>query len=80
MEARRIAEAQRSVMLQSGKTAEAEQVFRDDLKHNPKNPRSIFGLAKALEAQGKKAEAQVQEQAFESAWKNADVKLRVEGL
>jgi hypothetical protein len=68
------------MLLQSGKAAEAERVFRDDLKHNPRNPRSIFGLAKALDAQGKKAEAQAQEQAFESAWKNADVKLKVEGL
>ena len=65
------------MLLASGKAPEAEQVFRDDLKHNPKNPRSIFGLAKALEAQGKKADAQAQQQAFESSWKNADVKLRI---
>lgn len=66
-----------ALLLQSNKPAEAEQVFREDLKHNPKNPRSIFGLAKALEAQGKKADAQAQQQAFDNAWKNADVKMRV---
>jgi hypothetical protein len=65
------------LLLLSGKASEAEQVFRDDLKHNPKNPRSIFGLAKALEAQGKKADAQVQDRAFESAWKKADVNMKI---
>ena len=68
------------VLLQQGKAAEAEEVFREDLKHNPKNPRSIFGLAKALEAQGKKAEAKQQEQAFESLWMNADMKLKTADL
>lgn len=66
-----------AMLLESNKPAEAEQVFREDLKHNPKNPRSIFGLAKALEAQGKKSEAQTQQRAFEAGWKNADVKMRV---
>jgi hypothetical protein len=64
-------------LLQQGKAAEAEQVFREDLKHNPKNPRSFFGLAKALQAQGKKADAQAPEQEFKSAWKNADMKMKV---
>jgi predicted Zn-dependent protease len=64
------------ILLQTGKATEAEQVFREDLKRNPRNPRSIFGLAKALTAQGKKADAKAQEQAFESAWKNADVRMK----
>lgn len=66
-----------ALLLQAKKPGEAEQVFREDLKHNPKNPRSIFGLAKALEAQGKKADAQVQQKAFDDVWKNADVKMKV---
>ena len=69
-----------ALLLQSNQATEAEQVFREDLKHNPKNPRSFFGLAKALEAQGKKSDAQSQRQAFDSAWKNADTKIKVGGL
>jgi tetratricopeptide (TPR) repeat protein len=68
------------LLLQQGKAAEAEQVFRDDLKHNPNNPRSFFGLASALKAQGKKADAQAPGQAFASAWKKADTKLNVGSL
>lgn len=41
-----------AALLANGKAAEAEQVFRDDLKYNPRNGRSLFGLWKALEAQG----------------------------
>ena len=68
------------MLLLSDKAAEAEQVFRDDLKHNPRNPRSIFGLSKALEAQGKKEEAKAEGQSFESVWKNADMKITIPGL
>ena len=73
-------EALGAVLLASGKLAQAEQVFRDDLKHNPKNPRSIFGLAKSLAAQGKKADAQAEQQKFDAAWKNADTRLRITDL
>jgi hypothetical protein len=37
--------------------AQAEQVFREDLRRNPRNPGSLFGLCKALEAQKKDYEA-----------------------
>jgi len=66
-----------ALLLETKKAPEAEQVFREDLKRNAKNPRSIFGLAKALDAQGKKADAQAQQQAFDNAWKNADVKMKL---
>jgi hypothetical protein len=69
-----------AVLLVSNKPAEAEQVFRDDLKHNANNPRSIFGLWKALDAQDKKADAQAEQQKFDTAWKNADGKLRLSDL
>ncbi|MCA1639939.1 MAG: hypothetical protein LC768_16700, partial [Acidobacteria bacterium] len=36
---------------------QAEQVFRQDLKYNPGSGRSLFGLMKSLQAQGKKDEA-----------------------
>jgi tetratricopeptide (TPR) repeat protein len=62
----------------AGKPAEAETVFRDDLQRNPRNPRSLFGIWKCLEAQKKTTEAQQARQQFESAWKQADTQLRLE--
>lgn len=67
-------------LLQAGRAAEAEKVFRDDLQINPRNPRSLFGLMQALKAQGREHDAEWVGQQFEAAWKNADVKLRVEDL
>src|SRR6476620_2872981 len=37
-----------AVLLSSGNAVEAEKVFREDLDHNPRNPRSLFGLREAL--------------------------------
>jgi tetratricopeptide (TPR) repeat protein len=67
-----------AALLRAGKPAEAEAVFREDLKRNPNNPRSLFGLWKSLEAQKKANEAQSAHDLFERAWKNADVQLRIE--
>jgi tetratricopeptide (TPR) repeat protein len=60
--------------------AEAEAVFREDLRRNRRNGRSLFGLAESLRAQGKAREAELVGREFERAWKNADTKLRVEDL
>jgi tetratricopeptide (TPR) repeat protein len=67
-------------LLQAGERAEAEKVFREDLRRNRRNGRSLFGLAESLKAQGKAYEAQLVGREFESAWKDADTKLRVEDL
>jgi predicted Zn-dependent protease len=69
-----------AALLQAGKPAEAERVFREDLKKNARNPRSMFGLAKSLKAQGKTAQAQSEEQQFRIAWRNADTELAVPEL
>jgi tetratricopeptide (TPR) repeat protein len=67
-------------LARDGQFAEAEKVFRADLERNPRNPRSLFGLSKVLEAQKKTADAESVRRQFEQAWKNADVKLRLEDL
>ncbi|HEX8652225.1 MAG TPA: hypothetical protein VF708_15395 [Pyrinomonadaceae bacterium] len=67
-------------LLLDGNPAEAEKVFRDDLAKHPRSGRSLFGLMESLKAQGKKADAQMVQREFESAWKKADVQLRVEDL
>jgi tetratricopeptide (TPR) repeat protein len=67
-------------LLRDGRAAEAEKVFRDDLAIHPRNPRSLFGLTQSLEAQKKNADAAWARAQFETAWKDADSKLRVEDL
>jgi Flp pilus assembly protein TadD len=67
-------------LARDGQYGEAKKVFRDGLERNPANPRSLFGLFKALAAQGKTTSARSIRQRFEDAWKYADVQLRMEDL
>jgi len=53
-------------------------VFREDLKYNPGNGRSLFGVWQSLDAQGNKAEAARARREFERVWRVADVTLRIE--
>ena len=62
-----------SALLDAGRPAEAEAVYREDLRRNPKNGWALYGLAKALEAQGKKAEAEKAD--FKEAWRHSDTEL-----
>jgi tetratricopeptide (TPR) repeat protein len=68
------------MLLQAGDVKGAEQVFRDDLEKNPRNPRSLFGLAEALTMQKRDYEASWVRQQFETAWQGADVTLQLEDL
>lgn len=63
-----------ALLLAAGRAGTAESIFRKDLERNVENPRSLFGLWKALEAQ-KKPEAVAAKAAFEATWKGADVTL-----
>jgi tetratricopeptide (TPR) repeat protein len=67
-------------LMLNGEYAEAEKVFRAELKKHLRNGRALFGLLESLKAQNKKEAAQFVEQEFQTAWKNADTKLRVEDL
>ena len=64
-----------AALLRQGQAAEAERVYREDLKKFPENGWSLFGLAKALQAQGKGAEARAVEARFRKAWAGTDVTL-----
>ena len=64
-----------AVLLDAGRPDEAEAVYWEDLKKNPENGWSLFGLVQALKAQGKNDEAALIEARFSKAWKDADVKL-----
>ncbi len=64
-----------AVYLSFGRAAEAEQVYREDLRRQPHNGWSLFGLTQALTAQRKPEAAAVAQQRFRSAWARADVDL-----
>jgi tetratricopeptide (TPR) repeat protein len=69
-----------AALLMAGDAVEAESAFRKDLEDNPSNGRSLFGLAESLRAQGKTRDERQASAEFEKAWKNADVKLKIEDL
>lgn len=64
-----------AVLLEAKRPLEAEAVYWDDLRRNPKNGWALFGLAQALRAQGKNDEAKLIDADFKAAWANADVTL-----
>jgi tetratricopeptide (TPR) repeat protein len=62
-------------LLIGGRPQQAEQVFREDLKRNPANGWSLYGLSVALSRQGRAQEAARARHAQQLAWKHADVAL-----
>ncbi len=68
------------MLLQTGDSNGAEQVFRESLTRNSRSPRSLFGLSEALKRQGRHYDAFWVERQFETAWQGADLTLTVESL
>ena len=64
-----------AVYLKAKRFADAERVYRDDLKKWPNNGWSLYGLARALELQGKNDEAAEVRKEFEQAWSKADAPI-----
>ena len=62
-------------LMRDGQYAEAETTYREEIKRNPRNGRALFGLAEALDKQGKTTSAALVRKQFESAWSNSDTKL-----
>lgn len=60
--------------------ADAEQVFRDDLKKHPRNGRALFGLKESLKTQSKWHDYEWVNQEFEKAWMYSDINLSVNDL
>jgi tetratricopeptide (TPR) repeat protein len=58
-----------AVLLKIGDFAGAEEVFRADLDHNPRNPRSLFGLEQALKGQDRAYDAGFVRRQFDANWK-----------
>jgi tetratricopeptide (TPR) repeat protein len=64
-----------AALLDAGRPVEAEVVYWEDLRRNRDNGWSLFGLHKALVAQGRHEDASAAQQRFTRAWKGADVTL-----
>lgn len=62
-------------LMQAGRYAEAEQVYRDDLARLPENGWSLYGLAHSLELQHKDQEAVSVEARFHKIWAKADLRI-----
>lgn len=64
-----------AILLEATRYADAEAVYRADLKDHPMNGWSLDGLARALRSQGRVKDAEVAERELRDAWKRADVWL-----
>jgi len=62
-------------LVADGKYAEAEKVYRDDLKKWPENGWALYGLSNALRGRGANAEADAIDRRFKRAWRKADVQI-----
>ncbi len=65
-----------AALMQRGRFAEAEEVYREDLRRLPNNGWSLYGLARSLRLQKKNdAEAAKFEAKFKEVWAKADLEL-----
>ena len=67
-------------LLRAGRAREAADVFRADLKCNPSNPRSLYGLATADAALSDPSEAATERILFMKAWKSGVPAPTLQGL
>ena len=61
-----------AVYLKTGRYADAERAYREDLAEWRNNGWSLYGLSRALAGQGKHEEAAEIERAYRRAWIRAD--------
>lgn len=69
-----------AALLEAGQPAEAEAVYRDSLHHYRRDGWALMGLVKALQAQGKSAEAATVGAEFGEAWRRADTRIETSRL
>jgi len=65
-----------ALLLEQGRMAEAEAVYRKDLELHPENGWALHGLAECLRKSGKTDEMAEVERRFRKSWQNADIELR----
>ena len=64
-----------AILMRAGRVAEAEQVYREDLKRLPENGWALFGLAESLRAQKHEEEAAATNAKFKKIWARSDLKI-----
>lgn len=64
-----------AVLMRVDRYPEAEQVYREDLKLQPNNGWSLYGLFDSLRRQNKSDEAAEVEKQFKNTWAKADVEI-----
>jgi len=69
-----------AVYLAQSKPAQAERLYREDLEQFRNTGWSLYGLAQALEQEGKTAEAAKYRAQYDKMWGKADVKPLAEKL
>jgi len=69
-----------AALLMNGDAAGAEQVFREDLGHNPRNPRSLWGLRQALLREKRDYDAGFVQKQFDASWKGGPQALKLDDL
>ena len=69
-----------ALLVEQGEVAEAEIIYREDLKQYKDNLWSLLGLYQALKQQGKTEEAELVQAAFQKASARADVKIQASCL
>jgi tetratricopeptide (TPR) repeat protein len=69
-----------AALLMNGDNAGAEKVFREDLDHHPRNPRSLFGLLQSLKVQGKEYDAGFVQKQLQASWKGGSTQLKLDDL
>jgi tetratricopeptide (TPR) repeat protein len=65
-----------AILLEVDRPADAEAVYRAGVDDHPFNGWSLFGLERALRAQGKVGEAEETAKILETSWARADVWIR----
>jgi tetratricopeptide (TPR) repeat protein len=64
-----------AALLDAGRPAEAEAIYRADLVANPENGWALAGLSASLRAQGRNDEARAVDARLAKAWEHADAKV-----
>jgi tetratricopeptide (TPR) repeat protein len=64
-----------ALLLEQGRFAESERVYRADLRRHPNNPWSLHGLTECLARQGKADESAAMQARLQQATQRSDVKI-----
>ena len=68
------------LLLRANKPSDAEAVFREDLKRQPRNGRTLFGLKESLRAQQKQSDLYWVNEEWLKAWMYSDISLSIKSL